>query len=350
MLAVAQLMVVFDSSIVNIALPSAQHQLGISDADRQWIITAYTLTFGGLLLLGGRLADFAGRKRVFVGGVLGFACASALGGFAPNATVLFVARGLQGACGALLAPACLSLIAVTFTYSRDRAHAFAVYAGVSGGGAALGLILGGALTQYASWRWCLLINVPLALVVAVLALFMVAESRARGRARYDFPGAITVTLALVILVYGFNRSEVEGWLSATAIGCLVGAGLLFLLFVLIELRTSEPLLPMRLLWERNRGGAYLVSLLAGVGLFGTLLLMSYYLQEVLRYSALQSGLAFLPFSAGTIVSSAVGSRLLHHLGPRFLMTVGLVAGAVGMFLLAQLRVDSSLSATCSRLR
>src|ERR1700709_1634478 len=205
-IAIAQLMVVLDASIVNIALPSAQQALHISDANRQWVVTAYALAFGGLLLLGGLIADFIGRKRAFVIGLIGFGLASAIGGIAQNQGELFGARGLQGAFAALMAPAALSLISVTFTEPRERAKAFGVYGGISGGGAALGLILGGVLTEYASWRWTLLVNTPIAIGTAVAAAALVRESRAAGKAKYDFPGVVTSTLGLVALVYGFTKA------------------------------------------------------------------------------------------------------------------------------------------------
>src|SRR6476646_10614245 len=255
-IATAQLMVVLDGTVVTIALPSAQRDLGISDADRQWTITAYTLAFGGLLLLGGRIADYLGRKRIFLVGLVGFAAASALGGAAQNGATLFGARALQGAFAALLAPAALSLITVTFTAVRERARAFAVYGAISGGGAAIGLILGGALTEYASWRWCLLINVPIALVVFFFNATPATESKSGRGSSYDIPGAILGTAGLVTLVYGFTEAAKPGvgWGSVETISWLVGAGILLVAFVLVELREANPLLPMRVVLDRNRGG------------------------------------------------------------------------------------------------
>ena len=308
-IAIAQLMVVLDGTVVTIALPSAQRDLGISDADRQWVITAYTLAFGGLLLLGGRIADYIGRKRSFLIGLLGFAAASALGGAAQNGATLFGARALQGAFAALLAPAALSLITVTFTEVKERSRAFAVYGAISGGGAAIGLILGGALTEYASWRWCLLINVPIAIVAFIAGTILVTESKSGGGSSYDIPGAVLGTAGLVALVYGFTQAAKTGvgWLSVEAISCLVGAVILLVAFVLVELRTASPLLPMRVVLDRNRGGSYLASLLVFAGLFAMFLFLSYYFQYNLGYSALKSGIAFLPFSAGIIVTSGVVS-------------------------------------------
>ncbi len=277
-IAVAQLMVVLDASIVTIAMPHAQADLGISTANRQWMVTAYTLAFGGLLLLGGRIADYLGRKRAFVWGLFGFALASALGGLAPNAALLFAARALQGAGAVLLAPAALSLITVAFTESRERAKAFGVYGAISGGGAAIGLILGGLLTEYASWRWCLLVNVPIALATAFFAVPVVRESRAQGEARYDLPGAVTVTAGLVALVYGFTVAAEDGWSDARTLGLLVGSVVLLAAFVVIESRAVAPLLPLRVAWERNRGGSFLASLLIGAGLFAMFLFLTYYFQ------------------------------------------------------------------------
>jgi EmrB/QacA subfamily drug resistance transporter len=339
-IAVAQLMVVLDASIVTIAMPHAQADLGISTADRQWIVTAYTLTFGGLLLLGGRIADYAGRKRIFLIGLAGFAAASALGGAAPNEASLFAARALQGLCAALLAPAALSLITVTFTEPRERARAFGVYGGISGGGAAIGLIVGGLLTEYASWRWCLLVNVPIALATAAAAIPVVRESRAEGKASYDVPGALTVTLGLLALVYGFTKAADDGWGASQTIGLLVGAVVLLTAFVVIEARSAAPLLPLRVPGDRNRGGAFLSMLLAGAGLFSMFLFLTYYFQQTLGYSALRTGFAFLPFSLGIIISAGVAGQLLPRFGPKILMLAGSALVVVGMVLLTRIGVDS----------
>src|SRR5690242_7289380 len=265
-IAVSQLLIVLDATIVNIALPTAQTALNISDADRQWMITAYTLAFGGLLLLGGRIADFTGRKRAFIIGLLGFAAASALGGLATNAETLFAARALQGAFGALMAPAALSLITVTFTEAKERARAFGVYGAISGGGAAIGLISGGLLTEYATWRWCLLVNIPVALIAFALALPLVRESRAHGDTRYDVPGAVLATGGLTALVYGFTKAGTDGWTSSVTVGWLVGAAALLIGFVAWEARTRHPLLPLRVVLDRNRGVSFLVSVLVGAAL------------------------------------------------------------------------------------
>ena len=325
-------MVVLDGTVVTIALPSAQRDLHISNADRQWAITAYTLAFGGLLLLGGRIADYLGRKRIFLVGLLGFAAASALGGAAQNGATLFGARAIQGVFAALLAPAALSLITVTFTEVKERSRAFAVYGAISGGGAAIGLILGGTLTEYASWRWCLFINVPIAIVAFIAGTILVTESKSGGGSSYDIPGAILGTAGLVALVYGFTEAAKTGvgWLSVEAISYLVGAAILLVAFVLVELRSASPLLPMRVVLDRNRGGTYLASLLVFAGLFAMFLFLSYYFQYNLGYSALKSGIAFLPFSGGIIVTSGVVSGLLPRTGPKPLMLIGLAMAAIGL--------------------
>jgi EmrB/QacA subfamily drug resistance transporter len=340
-IAIAQLMIVLDASIVNIALPSAQHALHISDANRQWVITAYALAFGGLLLLGGRIADFIGRKRAFVIGLVGFGLASAIGGIAQNQGELFGARALQGTFAALMAPAALSLITITFTEPRERAKAFAVYGGISGGGAALGLILGGVLTEYASWRWTLLVNTPIALLTAVAAYALVQESKANGQPSYDIPGVLASTLGLVALVYGFTKANESGWAAGSTVSLLIAAAVLLAAFVVIENRTEQPLLPTRVFTERNRAGAFLVSLLIGLSLFGMFLFLVYYMQGTLHYSAVKSGLAFLPFSVGIVVAASIASGQLPRIGPRPLMVGGTLAAAVGMAWFTRITVHAS---------
>ncbi|MGH9114719.1 MAG: MFS transporter [Acidimicrobiales bacterium] len=340
-LAVAQLMIVVDASIVNIALPSAQHALHISVANRQWVITAYTLTFGGLLLLGGRVADYMGRKRVLVVGLAGFAGASALGGLAPDAPLLFAARALQGSFAALMAPAALSLITVTFTEARERAKAFGVYGAIAGGGLAVGLLAGGVLTEYASWRWCLLVNIPIALLAGTAAVRLIPESRAEGSGRYDVPGLLTSTLGMVTLVYGMTKASTDGWGSATTVGMITTAVALLIAFVLVERRSPNPLLPLRVVTERNRGGSYLTTLLLGIGMFGVFLFLTYYLQATLHYSALKTGFAYLPFSFGIIASAGIASKLVVKLQPRVVMAVGLLMGLAGMLWFTQIGVHSA---------
>jgi EmrB/QacA subfamily drug resistance transporter len=336
----AQLMVVLDASIVTIAVPSAQAGLHISVADRQWVFTAYTLAFGGLLLLGGRIADFVGRKRVFEISLVGFAAASALGGAAQDAPMLFGARALQGAFAALLAPAALSLLTATFTDAKEQARAFGVYGAISGGAMSIGLIMGGVLTQWASWRWTLLVNVPIALIALAGSRWLVAESRAEGKAHYDLAGTATVTAGLVALVYGFTEADSDGWASGVTIALLAAAVVLLAVFVAIEARIKHPLLPLRVLADRTRGGAYLANLLTIAGMFSTFLLLTYYLQGTLGYSALKTGLAYLPYSVGTFAGATLAGKLMARIGPRLLMVGGMVLGAVGLLLFAQVGVHT----------
>lgn len=340
-IAIATLMIVLDASIINLALPSAQKALHISNANRQWVVTAYSLTFGSLLLLGGRIADYVGRKKVFIIGLVGFALASAIGGFAQNQAELFTMRGLQGVFGALLAPASLSLLNVTFTVPKERARAFGVYGGISGGGAAIGLIMGGLLTQYANWRWCLFVNAPVALIAVFLAIPNLHESKAKGDNKYDVPGAVLVTLGLGSLVYGFSQAANNGWGNVHTYPYFLAALGLIGFFFWIETHHSHPLLPLRVLAERNRGGSYIGSLLTGVGLFAMFLFLSIYMQSFLHYSPLKAGFAFLPFTFGIIVGAGVASQLLPKIGPRPLMVTGMLIATVGILLLSRLTPTSS---------
>ena len=339
--AIAQLMVVLDSSIVNIAIPSAKVDLGISDANQQWVITAYTLAFGSLLLLGGRIGDFMGRKRIFMVGLIGFAGASALGGIASTQGLLFASRALQGVFGALLAPAALAIISVTFSVPKERAKAFGVIGAISGGGAAIGLILGGSLTEYFSWRWCLGVNVPIALIAFLLALKFVKESKAEGNRKYDIPGVITATAGLFSLTYGFNQAATSGWSDGHTITFLSVAVILLVIFVLIESKVANPLMPLRVLAERNRGGSYLGSLVVGAGLFSMFLFLGLYLQVVLGYSPLKSGFAFLPFTAGIITFAGIASQLLPKFGPKPLMVPGLITAGIGLLLLTRITPETA---------
>ena len=340
-IAVAQLMVVLDASVVIIALPSAQRSLHISTANRQWMLTAYTLAFAGLLLLGGRIADYLGRKRMFLVSLIGFAAASALGGLAQNSAMLFSARALQGAFAAIMAPSALSLLTVAFSEPKERARAFGVYGGIAGGGAAIGLILGGALTQYASWRWTLLINVPIAIVAALAAARFVTESKSPVRHGYDIPGAVTATGGLLALVYAFTKAGLDGWASSTTLMLFAIAAVLLTLFVLIERRAAHPLLPLRIILDRNRGGSFLASLLVGTAMLGTFLSLTYYFQGTLHYSAMKSGLAFVPFSLGVITGATSASRLLPRFGPRFVIMSGLSLSAVGLGIFTLLGVHTT---------
>lgn len=340
-IAIAQLMIILDSSIMNIAIPSAKRDLGITDANQQWIITAYTLAFGSLLLLGGRIGDFIGRKRAFIIGLFGFATASALGGIAQSQGMLFGSRALQGVFAALLAPAALSIVSVTFTEPKERAKAFGVYGAISGGGAAIGQILGGTLTEYASWRWNLGVNVPIAIVAALLALIIVKESKAGGNHSFDIPGVITATAGLFSLVYGFSRAASHGWGNRLTVEFFIAALIFLTLFVAIERRVANPLLPMRIILERNRGGSYLGALVVGAGLFSMFLFLGLYFQVVLGYTPLHAGFAFLPFSMGIIASAGVAAKLLPRVGPRPLMITGLVMGATGLLLLTRITPETA---------
>ena len=339
--AIAQLMVVLDSSIVNIAIPSAKADLGITDANQQWVITAYTLAFGSLLLIGGRIGDFMGRKKIFLVGLAGFAAVSALGGIAANQEQLFAARALQGVFAALLAPAALAIISVTFTVPAERAKAFGVIGAISGGGAAIGLILGGALTEYFSWRWTLGVNVPIAVAAGLLAIKYVKESKASGDHSYDIPGVITATTGLFALTYGFHEAATKGWSSSLTISFLVAALVLLVAFVFIESKVANPMMPLRVVTERNRGGSYLGSLIVGAGLFSMFLFLGLYLQIVLGYTPLKSGFAFLPFTAGIIVFAGVASQLLPKFGPKPLMVPGLIFAGIGLLMLTQITPETS---------
>ncbi|MFI9152859.1 MFS transporter [Streptomyces sp. NPDC053367] len=345
-IALAQLMVVLDATIVNIALPSAQQDLGISDGNRQWVVTAYALAFGGLLLFGGRIADLWGRKRAFVIGLGGFAAASALGGAATTGAMMFGARALQGAFGALLAPAALSLLAVMFTDAKERAKAFGIYGAIAGGGGAVGLILGGFLTEYLDWRWTFFVNIPFAVVAAAGAWFVIREPQgSRNRNPLDIPGVLLSTLGLVALVYGFTRAESDGWGDSMTVGMFVAAAVLLVSFVVVEAKVKAPLLPLRVVTDRNRGGIYLSLGLAIISMFGLFLFLTYYLQIVKGYSPVKTGFAFLPMIAGMITGSTqIGTRLMTRVAPRLLMGPGFLVAAVGMLLLTQLEIDSSYAA------
>jgi EmrB/QacA subfamily drug resistance transporter len=340
-IALAQLMIALDATIVSIALPWAQRDLGASDAQRQWVITAYTLAFAGLLLVGGRIADAFGRKRTFVLGLAGFAVASAVGGSAGTFAVLLAARAAQGAFAALLAPTAVSVLAVTFTLPRDRARAFAVYGAIAGSGAALGLLLGGVLTQYAGWRWCLYVNVPIAIAAAIGGLRVLSGERTGQRQRLDLPGVVFVTGGLVALVYACTEAASSGWSSGAVTWFLLASAVLLFAFVLREARASAPLLPLTIVVDRNRGGASLAAALAIAGMFGAFLFLTYYMQVVLRYSPLQAGLAFLPLTLASQAGSwGIASVLMPRVPARWIMAPGALTAAAGMLLLTQIQVQS----------
>jgi EmrB/QacA subfamily drug resistance transporter len=340
--AVAQLMVVLDATVVNIALPSAQHALGFANSDRQWVVTAYSLTFGSLLLVGGRLGDMFSRKRVFIIGLIGFAAASAIGGAAVSFGMLVAARALQGAFGAILAPSALGTLVSTFTDPRDRGKAFGVFGAVAVGGGAVGLILGGALTQYLSWRWTLYVNLIFAAIAVSGALAWIQTSRPATRPRMDWPGAVLACAGLFGIVFGFSHAETAGWTAPLTIGSLVAGVLLLAAFAFAERRSSHPLLPLRIITDRTRGGAYVAVGLTGIAIFGTFLFLTYYLQVVKGYSPLTTGLLFLPMIACIMVSSNLSSIVaLPRVGPRALIASGMLLGAGGLAYLAQLTVTSS---------
>ena len=335
-IAIAQLMVVLDASIVNIALPHASLPralggLAIAPKNYQWAITAYTLTFGGFLLLGGRVGDYLGRKKAFLIGLSGFAVASLIGGLSVDQQMLFGARALQGVFGALLAPAALSLISLTFTDSKERATAFGVYGALSGVGAAIGLIAGGLLTQYLSWRWCLFVNTPMAIIALLLAIPNVHESKVEGHPHYDVPGALSATLGMVSIVFGVSQASSDGWGSFHAWPFIALGVVLLIGFFQIEAKARSPLLPLRLLTDRVRAGSYLSQTLVGLGLFGMFLFMTFYFQDVHDYSAVKSGLLYLPFSIGIIVAAGGASQILPKIGPRYIATIGSLMGAGGLF-------------------
>ena len=340
-LAISQLMVILDASIVNIAIPSAKIALKISDANQQWIVTAYTLAFGSLLLVGGRIGDFIGRKQVFIIGLLGFAGASALGGIAQTQGQLFAARALQGVFGALLAPAVLSILSVTFLDPKERAKAFGVIGAISGGGAAIGLILGGTLTEYFSWRWCLGVNVPFAIFAGIMAAKWLHESKSGGEHGYDIPGVLTATAGLFSLVYGFNHAATKGWSDRTTIIFLTVAVILLVIFYFEERRAKYPLMPIHVIAERNRGGSYLGMLIVGAGLFSMFLFLGLYLQTVLKWTPLHSGFGFLPFSIGIAINAGIVSKLLPKNGPKPHMIAGLLLAASGLFLLSTITPTSN---------
>jgi EmrB/QacA subfamily drug resistance transporter len=343
----AQLMVVLDATIVNIALPSAQHDLGFSNADRQWVVTAYSLAFGSLLLLGGRLSDLFGQRRMLIIGLIGFAAASALGGAATGFDMLVIGRAIQGAFGALLAPAALSTLAVTFSDPAERGKAFGVYGAIAGAGGAVGLLLGGVLTEYLSWRWCLYVNVVLALVAVAGAVRLLANRPRDTKVYLDPAGTILVVAGLVGVVYGLSEAETRGWGAPTTIALLAAGVVLLAAFVLVERRVPHPLLPLRIVLNRFRGGSYLAIGLSAIGLFGVFLFLTYYLQLILRYSPVTTGLAFLPMIAALIATStAVSAVLLPRVGPRILIPAGMLVAAAGLVILAaQLGVNTSYPST-----
>ncbi|MGY4859801.1 MFS transporter [Cryobacterium sp. AP23] len=344
--ALAQLMVVLDSTVVNIALPSAQADLGFSNGDRQWIVTAYSLAFASLLLLGGRLSDLIGRKRTFIIGLIGFAIASALGGAAGTFGWLVAARALQGAFGALLAPTALAVLTTTFTIPKERARAFGVFGAIAGAGGAVGLLLGGYLTEYFDWRWNLYINVFIAIVAVIGAAIFVDHLQRTGPSpKLDIPGTILVSAALFGLVYGFSNAETDGWDSPMTWGMLAGAVVLLVGFVLWQRKAAHPLLPLAIVLDRNRGAAYLSVMIAGAGMFGIFLFVTYYLQASLGFTPMQTGFSFLPMIAMLVLAAQLSTNIfVPRFGPKIMVPFGMSLGAIGMILLTNLNLDSTYAA------
>jgi EmrB/QacA subfamily drug resistance transporter len=336
-------MVVLDSTVVNIALPAAQADLGFSNADRQWVVTAYSLAFGSLLLLGGRLSDLMGRKRTFIIGLIGFAVASALGGAADSFGTLVAARALQGAFGALLAPTALAVLTTTFTIPKERARAFGVFGAIAGAGGAVGLLLGGILTENFNWRWNLYINVFIAIIAVIGAvIFVTTVARTGPRPKLDIPGTILVSGGLFSLVYGFSNAETDGWGAASCWGFLVASGVLLVAFVLWQRRAKHPLLPLAVVLDRNRGASYLAVLIAGAGMFGVFLFVTYYLEVSLQYSPIQTGTAFLPMIGMLILSAQLSTNIfVPRFGPKLMVPIGMVIGVIGMLYLTTLDQNSS---------
>jgi len=340
----AQLMIVLDLTVMNIALPSAQRALSFSNADRQWVITAYALTFGSLLLFGGRLGDLFGRRRTFLVGLIGFAVASAVGGASTSFTMLVTARACQGVFGALLAPAALSVLTTTFSDPRERGRAFGVYGAIAGAGGLVGLLLGGVLTEYLNWRWCLYVNLLFAAVAAVGAVIFLPRKRdaSGGGSGLDIVGVVTVSGSMFCLVYGLANAATHNWHVPSTWGFLVAGAVLLAAFAGWQFRARFPLLPPRVVLDRNRGGAFLTILIVGAAMFGLFLFLTYYLQTILGYSPVMTGVAFLPAIILLIIFGQLSNIvMMPRIGPKPLVAVGLVVAAVGMAWLTRIGVHSS---------
>src|SRR6202521_16512 len=334
-IAAAQLMVVLDATIVNIALPSIQRALQFTPTGLEWVINAYALTFGGLLLLGGRAGDLFGRRRMFVVGIVVFTLGSLAGGFASSATWLIIARAAQGIGAAIVAPTALSLIADTFKEGPARNRAVGVYGAVAGAGGALGLLLGGVLTSFATWRWVLFVNVPIGIVLAIAAPRVLAATPGRA-GRLGLAGALPVRGGMVILVYGLSHAAASGWTDRLTLAALALAGLLLLTFVAIESRSRHALMPFTIFALRNRDGAYVLSLVIGVAVFGVFFFLTQFVQNILGFSPLTAGVAFLPLSAAIVITAQIVARLIGRFGPRPFITIGPLLVAGGLFWLSQI--------------
>ncbi|MBE8522612.1 MFS transporter [Amycolatopsis sp. H6(2020)] len=343
MIGIAQLMVVLDATVVNIALPSAQVDLGFSNDARQWVVTAYALAFGSLLLLGGRLADLFGRKNALLVGLAGFAAVSALGGFAANIEMLLVARAAQGVFGALLAPATLSLLTTTFTDPKERGRAFGVFGAIGGGGAAVGLLLGGVLTEYLDWRWCMFVNIIFAVIAFVGSSVLLRNQKDEGpRPKLDLPGTVTASAGLFALVYGFANAESDSWSAVSVWGFLAAGVVLLGVFVWLQQRVEHPLLPLRVLLDRDRGGSYLAMFLLAIGMFAIFLFLTFYVQQNLQFTPIQSGLGFLPMVATLMLAATSATAvLLPRFGPRPLVPTGMAIAAAGLFWLSGIGLGST---------
>ncbi|WIN00348.1 MFS transporter [Actinoplanes oblitus] len=344
-LGIAQLMIMLDATVVNIALPEAQQDLGFSDGSRQWVITGYALAFGSLLLLGGRLGDLWGRRTLFMIGLAGFGAASILGGSAGSFEILVAARVAQGLFAAVLAPAALSLLSVTFTEPSERAKAFGVFSALGGAGGAIGLLLGGMLTEWASWRWVMYVNVAFAAPALIGAVLLLAQPVITKKPKLDIPGIVAVSAALFAIVYGFAHVESTSWTDPVALGSMIVGAVLLVVFVWLESRVAHPLLPLRVVLDRTRGGSFVAVFVLGMGMFSIFLFLTYYFAASLGYSPIKTGLAFLPMVAAVVVSSTTMSLLvLPKAGPKIVVSAGFLVAAAGMALLTRLELDSSYAA------
>ncbi|MEA2197676.1 MAG: hypothetical protein QOJ25_1727, partial [Solirubrobacteraceae bacterium] len=338
LLAMTQFVIVIDAAIVNVALPSIGSHLHFSHNDLSWVVNAYTLTFGGFLLLGGRMADLLGRRRLFMIGLVVFSLASLLGGLAQSEGWLIAARAAQGLGGALVSPAALSILTTTFSEGKERNRALGIWGAVAGAGGAVGVLLGGILTSGLNWRWVLFVNVPIGIAAAIAAPRVLVESRAEGDVRtFDIPGAVTVTGGLALLVYAVVHAVNVGWGATSTLLYLAGAVALILAFLVIELRSRNPLMPFSIFRLRTLRGANIVGLLIGMSLFSMFFFISLYLQNVLHYSAIKTGLSYLPLAVGIIISAGAAAQLVTRFGFKPVLIVGLVLIAAGLVWFANLK-------------